>query len=160
MFRIPSRMLFFASFAVAMLAGIGIDVFAGHTERIRPGQALLPKLLAGLALITAGLMMAAFLRDASSELPTGPAETSLSAFMLSPKTWSLPGNWKTWAWLTAGLSLICGASLTRKKTDTSSLCCHRAGLAGNEPPRSPGAENRTVRFGAGWRIAFECAWHE
>ena len=121
MFRIPSRMLFFASFAVAMLAGIGIDVFAGHTERIRPGQALLPKLLAGLALITAGLMLAAFLRDAPSELPTGPAETSLSAFMLSPKTWSLPGNWKTWAWLTAGLSLICGASLTRKRR-TAVLC--------------------------------------
>ena len=121
MFRIPSRMLFFASFAVAMLAGIGIDVFAGSTERIRPGQALLPKLLAGLALITAGLMLAAFLRDRPSELPTVPAETSLSAFILSPKTWSLPGNWKTWAWLTAGLSLICGASLARKRR-TPVLC--------------------------------------
>ncbi len=121
MFRIPSRMLFFAAFAVAMLAGIGIDVFAGNTARIRPGQTLLPKLLAGLALITAGLMLAAFLRDTPSELPAVPAETSLTAFTLSPKTWSLPGNWKTWAWLTAGLSLICSASLARKRR-TPILC--------------------------------------
>ena len=53
-FRIPSRMLFFASFAVAILAGIGVDVLRVSTPRNSPR---LSRLLAGLALVTASLLL-------------------------------------------------------------------------------------------------------
>ena len=148
MFRIPSRMLFFTSFAVAMLAGIGVDALAERRVRIRknltPGIGsglfslcsrtressdrslttsatqgvespyLLPGILVGLTLLTACLLLAALFRDAPLDLPPVSVEPAISAFTLSPQTWSVPGNWTTWAWLTGGLSLICFASLSRK----------------------------------------------
>jgi hypothetical protein len=109
LFRVPSRALFFAAFAVAVLAAFGVDSVVRAAVESAPKTSRLKRWLWTLATVAALLLGGTSWRQRTSPPLSADANTNANSTAKRSAVSTLLARPLPWAWLLAGLVPLCMA---------------------------------------------------